>query len=123
MKRLALRIAFVLFALILAVACTSSIAGTGPRSLAPDGDGGVAQPLIALARAHLGERLGVQTAEIIVQSVTPLVFPWPTREPAGTSAEIARQSSGFVIMLAANDSAHEYHGRVMGTLHMLWRES
>jgi len=121
-KKSALRIPFVLFALILAVACTASIAGAGPRSLALDGDGGVAQPLIDLARAHLGEQLGVQAAEIIVQSVTPLVFPWPTREPAGTSAEIVRQSSGFVIMLAANDSAHEYHGRVMGTLYILWRE-
>ena len=122
MKRSALRIVFVLFALILAVPCTSPIAGAGPQSFAPNGDGGVAQPLIDLAKAHLGERLGVQTAEIIVQSVIPLIFPRPTREPAETSDEIGRESSGFVIMLAANDSAYEYHGRVMGTLYMLWRE-
>ena len=122
MKRLALRIAFVLFALILAVACTSSIAGTGPRSLAPDGDGGVAQPLIDLAKAHLGQRLGVPTAEIVVQGVTPLAFPRPTGEPAETSAEIVGESSGFVIKLAAHGSVYEYHGRVMGTLCMLWRE-
>jgi hypothetical protein len=122
MQKPALRIAFVLFALILAAACASSFAGAGPRSPAPDRDGGVAQPLIDLAKAHLGERLGVRTAEITVQSVTLLVFPRPTREPAETSDEIVRESSGFVIMLAANGSAYEYHGRVMGTLYMLWRE-
>ena len=107
MKRSALRIVFVLFTLILAVLCTSPVAGAGPQSLAANGDGGVAQPLIDLARAHLGERLGVQPAEIIVQSVIPLIFPRPTREPAETSDEIGRESSGFVIMLAANDSAYE----------------
>ena len=122
MKRSALRIVFVLFTLILAVLCTSPVAGAGPQSFAPSGDGGVAQPLLDLAKAPLGERLGVQPAEIIVQSVTPLVFPRPTREPAETSDEIVRESPGFVIMLAANGSAYEYHGRVVGALYMLWRE-
>jgi hypothetical protein len=122
MKRLALRIVFVLFALILAVACTSSIAGAEPQSVALDRDDVLAQPLIDLARAHLGQRLGVRTAEITVQSVTPLVFPRPTGQPAEASAEIVRVSSGFVIKLAANGSVFEYHGRVVGVLCMLWRE-
>lgn len=56
MEKSALRIAFVLFALILALACTCSIAGAEPQSFALDG------------------------------------------------------------------SSYEYHGRVIGTLYMLWRE-
>jgi hypothetical protein len=64
----------------------------------------------------------VPTAEIIVQSATPLAFPRPAEEPAETSAEIVRKRSGFVIVLATDGWAYEYHGRAMGTLYILWRE-
>jgi hypothetical protein len=122
MEKSALRLALVLAALFLAVPFASSSADLGPRSSKPDGDGGAAYPLIDLAKAHLGKLLGVPTAEIIWQSATPLAFPRPTGEPAETSAEIVRKSSGFVIVLATNGWAYEYHGRAMGTLYILWRE-
>jgi hypothetical protein len=76
-----------------------------------------AGPLVEMAKADLAERLGVEPDDIEVQSVTEADFPDTSLgvpEPGKMYAQVI--TPGYVIRLAEDDAAYEYHagdGRVV----------
>lgn len=99
-----------LSSLLMATALISILGCTTSSSPTPEGLSSQAQPLIAMAKADLAERLDVSPGEIEVDTVKAVEFSDTSLgvpEPGAMYAQVI--TPGYIIHLTVDDTQYEYH--------------